>query len=244
MNKNKKVKIFKLIILIAVLAIIIGATIYLLPILKKLNTSEGQIAFKEKIKNSKISGFLMLFGLEVAQVFLAILPGEPIEILAGACYGTIWGTIFIMASIFITTSAIYFLVKKYGRKFIYEFIPKEQVDKFENNKIFKNEKKIEMVIIILFMLPGTPKDLLIYLGGLLPMKTSRFLAIATLFRFPSVISSTIAGDNLLKGEWKISILAYVITFIVTIIVIFIVNKFDKNGVTEEVMKNINKKEMF
>ena len=186
----------------------------------------------------------MLFGLEVAQIFLAILPGEPIEILAGLCYGTIWGTIFIMASIFITTSIIYFLVKKYGKKFIYQFVSKEQVDKIENSKLFKDEKKIEMVMIILFLIPGTPKDLLVYLGGLLPMKPLRFLAIATLLRFPSVISSTIAGDNILQGKWETCVLAYVVTFIITFIIIWIVNKFDKNKVTGDVIKSIKDKEMF
>ncbi len=244
MNKSKKTKVFKFIILIITIAIIVAATAYLFPILKQLNTSEGQMAFKEKINNSKVSGFFMLFGLEVAQIFLAILPGEPIEILAGLCYGTIWGTIFIMASIFITTSIIYFLVKKYGKKFIYQFVSKEQVDKIENSKLFKDEKKIEMVMIILFLIPGTPKDLLVYLGGLLPMKPLRFLAIATLLRFPSVISSTIAGDNILQGKWETCVLAYVVTFIITFIIIWIVNKFDKNKVTGDVIKSIKDKEMF
>ena len=96
---------------------------------------------------------------------------------------------------------------------------------------------------LLFLIPGTPKDLLVYIGGLLPIKTPRFLALSTLLRFPSIISSTIAGDNLLKGQWKISALAYVITFIITFVVIYIVNKFDKNKVTEDVIKSVKNKEM-
>ena len=55
MNKSKKTKVFKFIILIITIAIIVAATAYLFPILKQLNTSEGQMAFKEKINNSKIS---------------------------------------------------------------------------------------------------------------------------------------------------------------------------------------------
>ena len=41
---------------------------------------------------------------QIAQIFLAILPGEPLEILAGMCYGTVGGTIFILVSVFITTT--------------------------------------------------------------------------------------------------------------------------------------------
>lgn len=243
MKKINKVKILKLVTLIVTVAILFIATIYMMPIIKNLNTTEGQIAFKEKVKQSGIIGLLMLFGLEMAQVILAILPGEPIEILAGICYGSIWGTIFLMISVFITTCMIYFLVKRYGKKFIYGFFSEEKVNKLENSKLFKNEKKIEIVMIILFLIPGTPKDLLVYIGGLLPIKSSRFIAISTLLRFPSIISSTIAGDNIIEGQWKIGILAYIVTFLITFIVIFIVNKLDKNKIAEDIIESMKSKEI-
>ena len=238
MGKINKAKMIKLIALILIIAILLIATIYMIPIMKEINTPEGQSQFKEKITNSGITGVLILFGLELAQVVLAILPGEPIEILAGICFGPIWGTIFLMISVFIVTCLIYFLVKKFGRDFIYEFFPKEKVDKLENSKLLKDEKKIELVMMILFLIPGTPKDLLVYIGALLPMKSSRFIAISTLLRFPSIISSTLLGDNILDGKWKVGILAYAITFLITCIVIFIVNKLDKNKVTEDVIKSM------
>lgn len=238
MKKLNKAKMLKLIALILIIAILAIATIYMMPIIKQINTPERQEEFKAKITNSGITGILILFGLELAQIVLAILPGEPIEILAGICFGPIWGTIFLMISVFIVTCIIYFLVKKFGRDFIYEFFPKEKVNKLENSKLFKDDKKIELVMIILFLIPGTPKDLLVYIGGLLPIKTSRFLAISTLLRFPSIISSTIAGANIIEGQWKAGILAYIITFAITFIVIFIINKLDKNKVTESVIKSM------
>ena len=243
MQKINKVKILKLITLIATVAVLLIATIYMIPIIKQLNTTEGQMQFKEKIEQSGIIGLLIIFGLEIAQVLLAVLPGEPIEVLAGICFGPVWGSIILMISVFIITSIIYFLVKICGRKFIYEFFPKEKVNKLENSKLFKDEKKIEIVMIILFLIPGTPKDLLVYIGGLLPIKSSRFILISKLLRFPSIISSTIVGDNILGGEWKIGILAYIITFLITFIVIFIVNKLDKNKVAEDIIESIKNKEM-
>ncbi len=243
MKKSTKIKIIKLIILVSLVLLITGLTIYFLPILKNLNTQEGQLQFKEKVNQSKILGFLILLGLEIAQIILAVLPGEPVEVLAGICFGTFWGTIFLMFSIFITTVLIYVLVKKNGKKFICEFFSKEQVEKIENSKLFQDEKKIEMVMILLFLIPGTPKDLFVYIGGLLPIKSSRFIAIATLLRFPSIISSTIAGNNLLGGKWQVSILAYVITFLITFLIIFIINKCDKNKISEEVIESIKNKEI-
>ena len=234
----KKIKILKIITLISIIILLIAGTIYMEPILKQLNTRDGQLKFKEKVQNTGNIGILILFGLEVAQILLAILPGEPIEVLAGICFGPLWGTIFITISVFIITCIIYFFVKKYGKKFIYEFFSKEKLSKIENSKLFKEEKKIEIVMIILFLIPGSPKDLLIYIGGLLPIKSTRFILISTILRLPSIISSTIAGDKIIDGQWKLGILAYFITFIITFIIIYILNKIDKNKVTKEVIKSI------
>ena len=198
MSRENKVKIFKLFLAIIVLSLFLGIIIYLFPIMKDLSTLEGQIAFKEKVENSGIFGLLSLFGLQVAQIFLIIVPGEPIEILAGMCYGSLWGTVFIMVSAFIISTTIFLLVRKFGRKFVYDFCDKSKVEKIENSKVFQNPKKIEFIMLILFLIPGTPKDLLVYVAGLLPIKPLKFIIISTFARFPSVITSTLAGENVAK----------------------------------------------
>lgn len=198
MSRENKVKIFKIFLAIIVLSLFLGIIIYLFPIMKDLSTLEGQIAFKEKVENSGILGMLSLFGLQVAQIFLIIVPGEPIEILAGMCYGSLWGTVFIMLSACIISTTIFLLVRKFGRKFVYDFCNKKKVEKIENSKVFQNPKKIEFIMLILFLIPGTPKDLLVYVAGLLPIKPLKFIIISTFARFPSVITSTLAGENVAK----------------------------------------------
>lgn len=126
MKKSTKIKIIKLIILVSLVLLITGLTIYFLPILKNLNTQEGQLQFKEKVNQSKILGFFILLGLEIAQIILAVLPGEPVEVLAGICFGTFWGTIFLMFSIFITTVLIYVLVKKMEKNLYVNFFQKNK----------------------------------------------------------------------------------------------------------------------
>ncbi len=236
MDRKTKIKIFKIIIMILVIALLIGITIYLFPVIKNLSTSEGQMEFKNKVNESGFLGMLTLFGLQVAQIFLFILPGEPLEILAGMCYGGIGGTIFITVSVFIISTAIFFIVRKLGKKFVYDFCSEEKVKKIENSKLFKNAKKIESIMLILFIIPGTPKDLLVYIAGLLPIKPFRFIMISTFARLPSVVSSTFAGSNLVAGDWKMSIIIYAMTFLIVGIGIFIINKFDKNKTTSEVIK--------
>ena len=65
MSRKNKIKIFKTILLVIVVAIIISAIIYFF---------------------MKLIGLLLLLGIQIAQIFLIIIPGEPIEILAGMCY--------------------------------------------------------------------------------------------------------------------------------------------------------------
>ena len=235
---KKKSKIFKIIVAILAIAILIGIVVYLIPLIRELSTTEGQLAFKKKIDKAGVWGVLMLFGIQLAQIFLIIIPGEPIEIFAGMCYGTLGGTLFVMISAAIITTLIVIMVKKLGRKFVYEFCPKERMEKIENSKMFKKPKRLEWIIIILFILPGTPKDLLVYLGALLPIDSCRFIVISTLARFPSVISSTLAGSNLLAGNWKLSIAIYLITFALIGIAIWIINKFDKSKATEDIIESI------
>ncbi|MBS5857129.1 MAG: TVP38/TMEM64 family protein [Clostridia bacterium] len=195
---------------------------------------------KKKLVTHGIWGLLTLFGLQFAQIFLIILPGEPIEILAGMCYGGLGGLIFVTASAFIISSVIFFMVRKLGKKFVYDFCDEEKVKKIEESKIFKNPKKIEWIMIILFLIPGTPKDLLVYIAALLPIKPLRFILISTFARFPSVVSSTFAGDNLLEGNWQNSIIIYAVTFLLVGISIFIVNKLDKSKTTEEALRSFQK----
>lgn len=238
MSRKDKVKIFKIILMILVVIIFIGVIIYLFPVMKDLSTTEGQIAFRDKVESSGFWGMLSLFGLQVANIFLIVVPGEPIEIIAGMCYGAFWGTIFVMASACIITIGIFFLVRKLGRKFVYDFCSKERIEKIENSKLFRNPKKIEMIMLILFLIPGTPKDLLVYLGGLLPIKASRFILISTLARIPSIISSTIAGDQLAVGQWQLGLILYAAIIVLVLIIIFIYNKFDKDKTTDEILKTI------
>lgn len=236
MSSKSKVKIFKIVLLIVVIAIILCTIIQLMPLFKNISTTEGQIEFKQKIEDAGIGGMLMLFGLQFAQIFLIIIPGEPIEVLSGMCYGTWGGALFITISAFIITSMIFFAVRKFGRKFVYSFCDEKRVEKIENSKIFQNPKKIQWIMAILFLIPGTPKDLLVYIAGLLPIKPSRFILISTFARFPSVISSTIAGDNLMDGNVKMIFAAYILTFLIVGIAIFIINKLDKSKTTEEALK--------
>lgn len=238
MENINKFKTIRILILIFLLIIIISLIVYLFPVMRNLSTYEGQLEFKEKVEDSGIYGFLTLLALQFAQIFLVIVPGEPLEILAGMCYGAIGGTIFILFSVAVTTTIIFLIVRRFGKKFIYQSFDKSKIDRIEKSKIFQNPKKIEYILAICFAITGAPKDILVYIGGLLPIKPVRFIIIATFFRLPSIISSTIVGKYFLEGNWKVSAIAYIITFTITILGLIIIRIFDKDRITEKALQEL------
>ena len=237
MKKKTKQKLLKVLIIIIVLAFVTAVTIYMFPIIKGLATVEGQIKFREISNRSWLLGMIVLFLLQLSQIIVAILPGEPIEVLAGMLYGYIGGTIIILIYNFIISAFIFWLTRKYGKKVIYFFFNRKKVDSFLESKIFKNTKRIEAILFFLFLIPGTPKDLLIYVGGLLPVSPIKFLLLSNIARFPSIISSTIVGSNIVYGNWKICALVYLITFLFICTIYIMIRIFDKNN---EIEDSINK----
>ncbi len=239
MSENKKkYKVLKIVVLIIAILLLIALTIYLFPKAKELFDEQGREAFKEQIQSSGFTGMLILLGLQGVQILLPILPGEPIEILAGMCYGPIGGLIFLLLSVFLITALIFFAVRKLGRSFVYGVCSEEKIKKLENSKMFKHPKRVEYIMLILFLIPGTPKDLLVYIGGLLPIKPLRFIAISTFARIPSMISSTMAGSSIVEGNWKMGIVLYALTFLLVGIVIFIAEKRDKTKLTKEIIDDV------
>lgn len=230
---RNKLKVLKMILLVATIILLLLLTIKLLPLFKSIGTSEGQIEFKEKISSLGIGGVFVLLGMQLLQIVVPILPGEPIEFIAGMCYGTFGGMIVIFIGAFLSSCIIFFCVRKFGRDFIETFFKKESIEKLENSKLLSNPQTLEMIFFILFLIPGTPKDLFVYIAGLLPIRTSRFLLISTFARFPSVISSTFAGSNIMKGNWHLSIISYAITFLLTGIAIVFYRKHQQKLAKKE-----------
>ena len=142
-------------------------------------------------------------------------------------YGPIGGLFVIFLGAFLSSVVIFFAVRKFGKSFIYSFVSKEKIEKLENSKLFSNPKRIDTILFILFFIPGTPKDLFVYLAGLLPVKPLRFLMISTFARFPSIISSTIAGSNLVDGNWSVIAVTYIVTFALAGIILYLFYKREK-----------------
>lgn len=225
---SKKQKILRIVIVFIELLFLLYLIKYFLPMFSQLLTEEGRITFQKTIQSLGFEGALLVIGLMCFQILIPILPGEPVEVFAGMCFGPVQGMVVMMLGALVSTLLIIGLVKLLGKSFVSDLIGKERIKKIENSKIFKDNKKIETIIFLLFFIPGLPKDILIYIAVLLPINLYKFILISVFARIPSIISSTVAGSSLVENDIIFTIGVYVVTFVISGIFIYLYNRKDKS----------------
>lgn len=230
--EKEKIKKTRKIICFLLLLVFIFIIIRLIPLFANLATSTGRVEFGEQIKSLGIVGAIQILLLEICKVVVVFLPGEPIELLSGMCFGPFLGTILIYIGVIFSTILIYLAVKKYGLALVEDIVPEDKFQKI-NDMLKNNAEKVELILFILYFLPLVPKDFLTYIGSLLPIRLGKFLFITLFARLPAVISSTIVGDSIIAGDIKTIVLAYVITYAISLTIAYIYNKNFKKSIREK-----------
>lgn len=169
-------------------------------------------------------GPLTIICMAACKAIVVFLPGEPIELLAGMCYGPFLGMILLYIGYTISSIFIALSIKKFGMNLVNDIIPEKTLNKV-NDIINNNPHKVEVTLFFLYFLPAMPKDLLTYIGNLLPISISKFLLVSLFARFPALISSTIVGSRILSGDIYTIIIVYAITYLVSFAIAGIYNKF-------------------
>ena len=182
--------------------------------------------FREWVDTYGIWGRMLFIGMVVFQVLIALIPGEPLEFGAGYAFGAIEGTILATIAILLGSIAVFYLVKKFGITMLEIFFSEEQIGRI---KFLKKSRKRDILLFLLFLLPGTPKDILTYFLGLTDIKFSTLIFLSVVGRFPSVISSTISGSALGRESYIMAISVFVITLILSAIGLLIYNKICKKN---------------
>jgi uncharacterized membrane protein YdjX (TVP38/TMEM64 family) len=218
-DQNKKQKI----IMIAVMALLLAAFAAIgvsvgAPLARSASEPEH---FRLWIESLGILGDFAYMALVMLQVIVAFIPGEPVEILGGYAFGVWHGTMLYLIGAFAGSLIVFLFVRKFGKTAVEIFFSKE---KLESLKILHASPKRTLIFSIIFTVPGTPKDLLVYFAGLTDMKLSTWIIISAFGRIPSVITSTISGSALGEGEYYSAIAALIITAVLSLAG-FLVYKF-------------------
>lgn len=200
----KSIKAKKIISLLA-LALILAGTIWLYfaqirPAYERMGGVEG---LRDWLQSHSWGGRIAFVAMVVAQILIAFIPGEPLELAAGYAFGAVEGTILCMLGILIGSLLVFALVRTLGMRFVNLFF---SADKIRELPFWKNQRRLELIAFILFLIPGTPKDLMTYAMGLTPIRLSRWILISGIARIPSVITSTACADALALGQYHVAAL--------------------------------------
>ena len=202
--------------------VLVALTFAFLPQIKELATPEGREKFKIFIDSLGFGGWLVTLAIQILQILVAFIPGEPVELVLGYVWGPWLGTFTCLLGIFIGTATIYIFVKKFGSKFVSRAVGDKDLTRY---KFLSTKSRAELTVFILFFIPGTPKDALTYIAPIAPIPTASYLLITTLARIPSVVTSTLLGDSIAEGNYLMAIIVFAVTAVISILGIVLENRF-------------------
>ena len=168
-----------------------------LPLIRCMLQPECGLWLQEQVAGMGVWGVLALLGIQILQIVIAIIPGEPIELAAGAMYGAFGGLALCLLGCLAGSAAVFLVVRKKGRAAFERTSLGRQLREY---RFLQDEARLEGIVFLLYFIPGTPKDILIYVCGLSPLPLGRFLLLSTLARIPSVITSTWAGASFAENN--------------------------------------------
>ncbi len=190
--------------------------------------------FQQLIESYGSWGWIVAFGIQVLQVVVSPIPGEVVEVGMGLCFGWFWGTVICMLGGALAAWVIMLFVRKFGVKIVELFVSTEKINEL---RFINSERKLKRTVWLLYLIPGTPKDPLIFFFGLTKIKIWDFVWIQMIARIPSIVTSAIAGDQATKQNFGVTIWIFVIMGALALVGIFFYRKI---LLRREHKKEINK----
>ena len=221
-KKSKKEIFLSLLPLLIFIAVMLALTLVFLPEIQRLATEEGRAEFKAWVGEIGFLGWLVTLGIQILQVLVAFIPGEPVELMLGFVWGTWLGTLTCLIGVFISTLIIFLAVRRFGRPFVNRIVGEGELEKY---RFLSDSVRLDITVFILFFIPGTPKDAITYVVPLTSIHPVKYLLISTLARIPSIITSTVIGESAADGNYLITVIVFVITALISLLGIIIGNKY-------------------
>lgn len=142
---------------------------------------------------------IAFMALQVVQVVLAPVPGEATGFIGGYLFGTVKG--FVYSSLALAVGSwINFAIGRYvGSRYVRQWIPSDKLERFDH--LLKRQGVI--VLLILFVFPGFPKDYLCLFLGVTNIPLKAFLLIASIGRMPGTLMLSLQGDFVFQKNYMV-----------------------------------------
>lgn len=170
-----------------------------------LSMADNPAEFREYIDSRGAAGIGAFLLATILQVIAAVIPGGPFEIAAGYTFGLWKGS--LLSDIGTTTGSliVFLLVRRFGREFAELFFSKKKLDSLS---FLKSTDRSRLILFLLFLIPGTPKDLVSYFAGLTDTSLPVWLFITFVGRYPSIFLSALSGAALNRQDYLGAVLVF------------------------------------
>lgn len=153
-------------------------------------------------------GWLLFVLIQVLQVVVFVIPGEIVQLSGGFIFG-FWGGLVLSTAGIAAGSAIDFALGRWlGSRFLKAILSQARYEKLES---WMGDARTFAGLIVLFFIPGLPKDLLSYMAGTGRRRFSQFLIASMAARMPGILGSTLAGSAAYRGKYGIVIVLAILT---------------------------------
>ncbi len=170
--------------------------------------------FRQWVDEKGLWAHIVFVGMVALQVIVAIIPGEPLEIAAGYAFGALEGTVLCVIGALLGSLAVFLAVRRLGQRMAEVFF---SLEKIRSLKFLQNERRLSFWVFLIYLLPGTPKDLLCYFVGLTDLPLANWVFITAVARLPSIVTSTVSGNALGEEEYVVAAVVFAVTTAVSLI---------------------------
>ncbi|MCX8013891.1 MAG: VTT domain-containing protein [Rectinema sp.] len=192
-------------LLVALVVLGIALRGQLVPLLEQRET------LRERVRSLGSWGWLLFFLLQVLQVVVFVIPGEIIQLTGGFIFG-FWGGFFLTTGGIGIGSAINFLLGRWlGPRFLRAILREST---YQNLEAWTRDARTFAGLIMLFFIPGIPKDVLCYMAGAGGRGFVSFIIASMIARMPGILGSTLAGSATYRGDYGLVAVLVIATAVV------------------------------
>ena len=127
--------------------------------------------------------------IQVLQVIFAPIPGEATGVIGGYLFGAFEGCVYSTIALTLGSWINFCIGRFLGKRWVRKLIPDRRLLKFDH--IIRHQGIL--VVFILFLIPGFPKDYLCLIIGVSTMPMRVFLILAGIGRIPGTLMLSLQG---------------------------------------------------
>lgn len=155
-------------------------------------------------------GELVFFGLQLMSTILAPIPSNVTAAAGGLLFGFPRGFLITIAAVVLGSCTTFSLARLLGQKFAQSFVSR----KLSARYLEIIQRKRDSFLVLVFLFPFFPDDMICILAGLTDIPFRRFLVIALLTRpWGLLAASALGGTAFTIPTWAIPLTALVLALL-------------------------------